>query len=210
MFGMRQFFGAALLPDVAAIGALISRLAINLFFTAIVVRIAYTRLSQHREYLFTFLLVNVVTFSIAFLLSRSSVGLGLALGLFAVFGILRYRTEALQVRHLTYLFVVIGLALLNSLANGVISLAELLVVNVTIVGTVAVLESSAFSGHEESRRILYDRLDLLDPARAADLLQDIRTRTHLPATRCEIGDVDLLRDAADIIVYYKVAELGKR
>ena len=207
---MNDFLGAPLLPDITSLTALATRLVINLLFTSIVVRIAYTRLSQHREYLFTFLLVNVVTFSIAFLLSRSTVGLGLALGLFAVFGILRYRTEAIQVRHLTYLFVVIGLALLNALANGVISIAELLIVNGTIVGTVAILESTAFSGREEARRILYDRLDLLDPARSAELMKDIRTRTNLPATRCEIGDVDLMRDSAEITVYYATPARGER
>lgn len=198
---MNPFLGATLVPDLPAVTSLLVRLFINLLFTAVVVRIAYVRLSRHREYLFTFLLVNVVTFSIAFLLNRSPIELGLALGLFGVFGILRYRTEAIQVRHLTYLFVVIGLALLNALANNGISLVELLIVNLTIVGSVAVLETAAFAGGEESRQVLYDRLDLLHPARSAELLKDLRARTNLPVVRYEIGDVDLLRDAADITVY---------
>lgn len=206
---MNEFFGAALVPDVTAVTALLARLVLNLLFTSVVMRIAYRRLSQHREYLFTFFLVNVVTFSIAFLLSRSNIGLGLALGLFGVFGILRYRTEGIQVRHLTYLFVVIGLALLNALANQGISLVELVIVNCTIIGAVAILESSKFAGGEESRQILYDRLDLLDPQRQPELLQDLRARTNLPVARCEIGDVDLLRDTVDIVAYLR-ADAGRR
>ena len=206
---MNQFFGAALVPDITVVTALVARLGLNLLFTAVVMRIAYRRLSQHREYLFTFFLVNVVTFSIAFLLSRSNIGLGLALGLFGVFGILRYRTEGIQVRHLTYLFVVIGLALLNALANQGISLLELIIVNAVIIGAVAILESSAFAGGEESRRILYDRLDLIDSTRRAELLQDLRARTSLPVARCEVGDVDLLHDTVDIVAYFRT-EPGQR
>jgi hypothetical protein len=120
-----------------------------------------------------------------------------------VFGILRYRTEAIQVRNLTYLFVVIGIALLNALANGGISLAALLVVNGVVVGAVCVLEAAPFSGREQSRRIRYDRLDLLSPDRSPELVEDLRTRTHLPVDRYEIGDVDLLRDTADITIHYR-------
>jgi hypothetical protein len=144
-----------------------------------------------------------VTFSLAFLLSRVPIELGFALGLFAVFGIMRYRTEAIRVRNLTYLFVCIGIALLNALANEEVTLVELLIVNSVIAGAVAVLEAASFSSREESRRVLYDRLDLLAPEHTAALLQDLRSRTRLPVERYEVGDVDLLRDVADITVYYQ-------
>ncbi|NOT25473.1 MAG: DUF4956 domain-containing protein [Acidobacteria bacterium] len=180
---------------------LLGRLALNLFFTMLVVRFVYYRLYQSRDYVFTYVLINLVTFSLAFLLSTVPIELGFALGLFAVFGILRYRTEAIRVRNLTYLFVVIGIALLNALANGGITLTELLIANSVIVATVGALEAAPFSGREESRIIRYDRLDLLAPEASADLLADLRKRTHLPVERFEIGDVDLLRDAADITIY---------
>jgi hypothetical protein len=144
-------------------------------------------------------------FFLAFLLSKSPIGLGSAFGLFAVFGILRYRTEGIQVRNLTYLFVVIGVALLNALANDQISLVELVTVNAIIVGSVCILEASSFSGREESRQVLYDRLDLLGPATQPQLLEDLRARTRLPVERYVIGDVDLLRDSACITVYYPVS-----
>lgn len=183
---------------------LLARLALNLLFTGIVVRAVYYRLYRSRDYVFTYLLINLVTFSLAYLLSSVPIELGFALGLFAVFGILRYRTEAIRVRNLTYLFVVIGIALLNALANGGITVAELLIANGVIVGTVGVLEAAPFSGREESRLVRYDRLDLLSPDRSAELLDDLRTRTHLPAERFEIGDVDLLRDCANITIHYKM------
>jgi hypothetical protein len=182
---------------------LLARLALNLFFTIIVVRAVYYRLYRNRDYVFTYLLINLVTFSLAYLLSNVPIELGFALGLFAIFGILRYRTEAIRVRDLTYLFVVIGIAILNALANSGISVPELLIANGVIVGTVSLLEAAPFSGREESRLVRYDRLDLLSPDAAAALLDDLRTRTHLPVERFEIGSIDLLRDCADITIHYR-------
>ena len=198
---MNTFAGA--LPPFLSSDAmvLLGRLALNLIFTMLVVRFVYYRLYRSRDYVFTYVLINLVTFSLAFLLSTVPIELGFALGLFAVFGILRYRTEAIRVRNLTYLFVVIGIALLNALANGGITLTELLIANSVIVATVGALEAAPFSGREESRIVRYDRLDLLAPEASVDLLADLRKRTHLPVERFEIGDVDLLRDAADITIH---------
>jgi hypothetical protein len=181
--------------------ALLGRLALNLSFTSIVVLVVYRRLYRDRDYVFTYLLLNVMTFSLVYVLSTVPVGLGFAFGLFAIFGILRYRTEAIQVRDLTYLFIVLGIALLNALANGGISIAELLLINSVIVATVCVLETASFSRRQQTRRIRYDRLDLLRPDRSAELVADLRSRTHLPIDRFDVGDVDLLRDTVDITVH---------
>ena len=120
---------------------------------------------------------------LAFLLSKSPIGLGSAFGLFAGFGILRYRTEGIQVRNLTYLFVVIGVALLNALSqrsgqsrrarHGEYDHRRLRLL----------LEASSFSRREESRQVLYDCLDLLGPATQSQLLEDLRARTRLPVER---------------------------
>ena len=183
---------------------LVIAVAADVVGTAAVVAIYY-RLYRNRDYIFTYLLLNLVTFALAYALSRVRIELGFALGLFAVFGILRYRTEAIQVRNLTYLFVVIGIALLNALANGGIGVGELLILNGAIVGIVGVLEAAPFSGREQSRRVRYDRLELLSPERSEDLIADLRTRTHLPITRYEIGDADLLRDTVEITVHYRAS-----
>jgi hypothetical protein len=182
---------------------LIVPLSLNLLFTTTVVRWVYYRLYRDRDYTFTYFLINLVTFSIAYLLSHVPVEMGFALGLFAVFGILRYRTEAIPVRNLTYLFVVIGIALVNALANGGITTVELMATNVVIAGTVAVLEAASFSAREHSRLICYDRLDLLSPDATDELIADLRKRTHLPVERVEIGNVDLVRDCVDVVVHYR-------
>jgi hypothetical protein len=187
------------------VGVLLSRLLLDVGATFLVVRGVYTRIYHHRDYTFTYLVINLVTFSLAFVLSQVRVDLGLGMGLFAVFGLLRYRTESIEVRNLTYLFVVIGLAVLNALVTANVSLWELLLVNVVIVGMVAGLESASFSRREESRRVIYDRLDLLAPGRSAELIADLRTRTQLPVERYEIGDVDLFRDTAELAVHYRLA-----
>ena len=199
---MIDTFGIRLLATASDIVPLLMRLGIDLLALGIVVRAVYYRLYGQRDYLFTYILLNVVTFSLAYLLSKVPIELGFALGLFAVFGILRYRTEAINVRNLTYLFVVIGIGLLNALATDRVALAELLLVNLVIAGTVAGLEFAAASHREHSHRILYDRLELIAPGRATELLADLRRRTGLPIERCEIGDIDLLRDAVDITGYY--------
>lgn len=207
---MNTLFDTASVSLSGAAMSLLWRLGLNLLLMIIVVRLVYYRLYRSRDYVFTYFLINLVTFSLTYLLSNVPIELGFALGLFAVFGILRYRTEAILVRNLTYLFVVIGIALLNALANGSITLAELLIANGVIVGTVAVLEAAPFSGREASRLVRYDRLDLLSPASAADLLDDLRKRTHLPVERFEIGDVDLLRDSADITIHYRSVSVARK
>lgn len=207
---MNTLFGVVAASLSSSAVVLLARLDLNMLFTAVVVRLVYYRLYRNRDYVFTYFLINLVTFSLAYLLSNVPIELGFALGLFAVFGILRYRTEAIKVRNLTYLFVVIGIALLNALANGGITLAELLVANVVIVGTVGILEAAPFSGREESRLVHYDRLDLLSPADTAALLEDLRKRTHLPVERVEIGDVDLLRDSALITIHYRSESPGRK
>lgn len=189
---------------------LIVRLSLNMLFTAAVVRGVYYRLYRDRDYTFTYFLINLVTFSITYLLSHVPVEMGFALGLFAVFGILRYRTEAIQVRNLTYLFVVIGIALVNALANDGSTMVVLLPTNIVLAGTVAVLEMASFSAREQSRLVCYDRLDLLGPATSAELIADLRERTHLPVERVEIGNVDLLRDCVDVVVHYRSSDSSRR
>jgi hypothetical protein len=203
---MIDFGSIKFLPAADVLGSLLIHLFLNVAFTIVVVRLVYARLYAHRDYVFTYVLLNTVTFTLGFLMSSVHVELGLGIGLFGVFGILRYRTEAIPVRELTYLLIVIGVGLLNGLARTEISLLELLILNGVIVGAVVLLERLSFSGREHSRRVVYDRLDLLSPASAAQLLEDLRGRTHLPIQRYEIGNVDLLRDTVDIAVYYPASE----
>ncbi|HTE54110.1 MAG TPA: DUF4956 domain-containing protein [Kofleriaceae bacterium] len=180
---------------------LLGRLAIDLVFAAITIRVVYFRLYRHREYVFTYFLFNIITFCLCMLLRKVTVELGFAMGLFAVFGILRYRTEAIRLVDLTYLFIVIGLGILNAAANRKISVAELLAVNAAIVGATALLE---LSWSARSRRVTpmhYDRIELLRPGHELELHADIGERTGLAVTRVDIHRVDMVRDAAEILVH---------
>jgi hypothetical protein len=199
---MRQLLISILNLQDSGIAVLAGRLVLDLLSTSVIVFVAYSRVYRNRDYIFTYVLLNLVTFSLVFVLSSIPVELGFALGLFAVFGILRYRTEAIEVRNLTYLFVVIGIALLNALANGRVGVIALMLVNGVIVGAVCALEAAPFSRREYSRLVRYDRLELISADRAAELLEDLRRRTHLPVVWYEVGDVDLLRDTADITIHY--------
>ena len=182
---------------------LLVRILLDLFFTVIVVRFVYFRLYHRRDFLFTHYLLNIVTFALCFLLSNVRLELGLGFGLFAVFRMFRYRTTPLEIRDLTYLFVVIGLGVLNSMATERVSLVELLIMNSLIVGAIVLLETT---GREESRQVVYDRLDLLGPATVAEVIADLRARTRLPITRYDLGSLDLMRDTAEITVYYPAAK----
>jgi hypothetical protein len=147
-------------------------------------------------------LFNLITFSLCLLLRKVPIELGFALGLFAVFGILRYRTEPIRILDLTYLFIVIGLGILNAVANKKISVMEMVAVNTVIVGMTALLELYPASRSQKSTPMLYDNLSLLRPGSETELHADLRERTGLEIVRVEIQRVDMLRDAAEVLVYY--------
>ena len=177
------------------------RLILDLTFAGLVVR-QYRKLYGPNDYVFTYLVFNVITFTLAFLLRKVPIELGFALGLFAVFGILRYRTEPIRTRDLTYLFIVIGIAILNAVANKKVSLAELLLVNVAIVGLTLVVEQGAARTRLSHHRVLYDDLILLRGGDDAALRHDLSQRTGLVIQRVEVERFDLLRDTADLRVFY--------
>ncbi len=176
------------------------RLVLDLAFAAIVIRWIHYRLFRNRELMFTYLLFNLITFALCFLLREVPMELGFALGLFAVFGILRYRTEPIRPRDLTYLFVVIGLAILNAVANDRISLAELLLLDAAIVGLTWMMACVPFGRREEVRLVLYDNLELLKPGQDAALKEDLAKRTGLEVIHVEVGDLNLMRDTARLAV----------
>lgn len=191
------------LTDWLTVGDLLARLALDVACAFIVVRLIYFRRYKNREYAFTYYCFNVITFCLCYLLGRVSLQVGLALALFGVFGILRYRTEQIRIRDLTYLFILIGLGVLNGVANQSISSALLVVINAVIVGMIGLLERAGATATERSTPMLYDQLTLLRPANEAQLLADLSTRTGVAVSRVEIGHIDLLRDAAEITVYFR-------
>lgn len=187
--------------DPAPVGAIALGFAINLLFVAVIVRFIYLPRHQRSDYAFTQFLLNTVTFFLCFLLRKIPVELGLGLGLFAVFGILRYRTESVPIRDLTYLFVVIALGIINAIAG--VNLGELLFVNVAVVLLTFLLETRWGGGGQVEHSVTYDRLDLLDPNKREELCADLRARTGLNIERVSIARIDLLRDTAELSVAHR-------
>jgi len=199
-----DLFGSDLVVNWLDLGRLLVRLFLDLAFATVVIRLIYYRLYRNREYVFTYFLFNLITFCLCLVLRKVSTHIGLALALFGVFGILRYRTEQIRIRDLTYLFIVIGIGVLNAFADQGVSIAELLAVDVVIVVTTAILELGSSRSMERSTLMCYDQLDLLRPGNEEKLMADISAKTGLTVVRVEINRVDLLRDAADITVFHRV------
>ncbi len=194
IFGLKEFF------DTDDYIKLVTRLSLNLTFAWIVIRGIHYRLYRNQDMAFTYLLFNVITFALCFLLRKVPIELGFALGLFAVFGILRYRTEPIRTRDLTYLFVVIGLAILNAVANKNISLAELATIGAVIVTLTWLMADSPTSKREETHEVVYDNLELLKPGRREALFADLTERTGMEVTWVDVGDLNLLRDTARLTI----------
>jgi hypothetical protein len=203
---LNELFGSKYLLDPEDLGKLFARLAVDLVFAILIIRVVYFRLYRNREYIFTLFMFNIITFSMCFLLRKVPIELGFALGLFAVFGILRYRTEPIRIRDLTYLFIVIGLGILNALSNKKISVSELVAVNAIIAGATMILELGQAKNRSHSTPILYDNLELLKPGRHQDMLDDLRERTGLHVIRVEVNRIDMLRDAAELTIFYDRAD----
>ncbi len=181
---------------------LLFKFGINFIFLIIIVRLIYYRIKDDKDYVFTFIMFNILTFFICFLLRKVPMQMGFALGLFAVFGILRYRTEAIPIRHMTYLFIVIGISMINALSNKSISIFELIFTNGFISLITYLIDRVWFQTLEESKNILYEKIDLIKPENQEDLIKDLKERTGLPIHAVKVEKIDFLRDTASITIYY--------
>ena len=192
------------------------RFFLNLLSCWIIVRLLYYPKSRRRDYLFTFTAFSSAMLLLLYIMGRVDVGVGLTLGLFAIFGIIRYRTETVPIREMTYLFVIIALAAVNGLAPlyeidavnsyyvldfGALVLAAS--ANLITILLILALEVIRPSRADSSKVILYDRLDLIAPDKREELFADIEKRCGVKPVDVEIGNIDLLKDAAYIKVLYK-------
>lgn len=176
--------------------------ALNFIVTGIIIRYFYYRKTQRRDYLFTFLVVSTTIFLMVFLLESVKIKIGFALGLFAIFGILRYRTDTLPVREMTYLFAIIGISVINALSNDTNSFNEILVTNAIFLLLIWILETHHLLRHTSSKSITYDKIQLIKPALYNEMLTDLRDRTGLNILRFEIGSVDFKKSVASVKVFY--------
>ena len=188
------------------------RLFISLVVTWFIIFRLYYKKSKNREFCFTFMLISIAIFFIVFFMvfvledMKGKTSMGIGIGLFGIFSIMRYRTDAMPVREMTYLFVIIALALVNSIAEGV-SIAELLLTNLIIVVFVWLLERNLRL--EASKLIQYDRIELITPDRRDELKADLEKRLGLKIIKLDVGAVDFIRDMAMIKIIYQGKHVDK-
>ena len=200
-----EIYGIALF-DLEDLTKLLFKFGINFIFLIVIVRLIYYKIRDDKDYVFTFIMFNILTFFICFLLRKVPMQMGFALGLFAVFGILRYRTEAIPIRQMTYLFIVIGISMINALSNKSISIFELLFTNGFITLITYLIDSVWFQSIEESKNILYEKIDLIKPEKESEMIEDLKQRTGLPIHAVKVEKIDFLRDTASIKIFYNSEE----
>jgi len=202
------------------IGEIAVRFLMNLLACWIIVGIFYYRKARRRDYYFTFMVFSVAMLMLLCVMGSVSVGIGLTLGLFAIFGVIRYRTETVPIREMTYLFVIIAMAAMNGLAPlyGVKdslgphphyalltgNLAVIGISNLLVIAVIAILESGRIIHHTTSKLVLYDRIELIVPEKRDELVADLEKRLGVKVQGVEIGHVDFLKDAAFIKVFYEL------
>tara|TARA_B110000858_G_scaffold116176_1_gene132670 strand:+ start:89 stop:691 length:603 start_codon:yes stop_codon:yes gene_type:complete len=188
--------------DLEDFSKLLFKFGINFIFLIIIVRLVYYRVKDDKDYVFTYIMFNILTFFICFLLRKVPMEMGFALGLFAVFGILRYRTEAIPIRQMTYLFIVIGISMINALSNKSVSIFEVLFTNSLITLITYLIDRLWFQSIEETKSIIYEKIDLVKPENKDEMIKDLKDRTGLPIHEVKIEKIDFLKDTASITIYY--------
>lgn len=181
---------------------LLIRMSINIFILTIVIRYLYYPIAKRKDYLFTYYLIGFMTFFICFALKKLDIDTGMGLGLFAIFGIIRYRTDTVEIKEMTYLFIVIGLSVINSLASNQISMIELGAINLSILLITFILEKLWLLKHETRKVIVFDNIDLIGRSKHPELKKEIETRTGLVISRLEVGKINYLTDSASVTIYF--------
>lgn len=196
-----QLFGADIIDKKDFLELLIKS-TFNFLVIGYIVRYLYYPASKNKDYLFTYILISSVVFFLCFLLENVKLELGFALGLFAIFGIIRYRTDPIPIKEMTYLFIVIGISVMNALANKKISHAELLFTNFVFIAVAYSFEKVWLLKHESRKTITYEKIELIHSDKKQELLQDLKDRTGLNITRVVVRNIDFLRDTAVIRIFY--------
>ena len=192
--------------NLAGMGNLLIGFFINLLFVGIVVRGFYYPKCKKGEYFFTFILIAISIFLLIYLLGGVKLKTGFALGLFAIFSIIRYRTEQVSIREMTYLFIIIAMSAINGLVIEELSYSEMVLANLLFIASVWVCESNLVIRHLSYKVIKYDNIALITPDKEEELIADLKKRTGLEIVKVEVGGIDFLKDAAIIKMYYRPAD----
>jgi hypothetical protein len=187
---------------------LLFKFGLNAMVLFVLIRVIYYPIHRKKDYLFTYFLFNVLIFFLCVLLNSVKLSIGFAFGLFAIFGVLRYRTEQISIKDMTYLFAVITIAVINSLASKKVSIAELVFTDGMILLMTYALEHLWLTRHEAMKQLIYERIELIKPQNRQALFADLHDRLGVKVSRVEIGRIDLLKDTAQLRVFYFEDEQG--
>lgn len=176
------------------------RLTVDFISVFILIRLIYFPIYKNREFFFTLFIFNLIIFLITFLLNKVEMSMGAAFGLFAVFSMLRYRTEGISMKDMTYLFLVIAMGLITAVSKG--NWDELALLNSIILVITYLLESNLLMKKEMSKGILYENIEMIKPQHREELIKELSERTGLKINRIVIGKIDFLKDVASIRIYY--------
>ena len=182
----------------------LGRFLINTFTLFVLVKHCYYRRTPNRDFLFSYFLFGTGVFIVSYLLHNVQVSMGLAFGLFAIFSMLRYRTETISIKSMTYLFLVITVSLLS--AVGQTGIVELVVLNALICACTSLAESKIIMPRLAEQIIRYEKIDNIRPQNRKDLINDLCLRTGLEICSVQIDKIDFLRDTANIRVFYVAEE----
>ncbi|MBR3659306.1 MAG: DUF4956 domain-containing protein, partial [Bacteroidaceae bacterium] len=189
-------------PEWSSVWEMVLRLLINVITIGIIVHAFYYPKAKRRDYYFTFSIIGVSIFLLIYLMGGVKLKIGFALGLFAIFGIIKYRTEQVPIREMTYMFVIIAVAAINGLATSV-SYFELLGTNLIFIIALAICENTKWMKHVPSKLIKYDNVKLVAHGKEDELKADLEKRLGLKIIRIEVGNIDFLKDSAIIKIYYE-------
>ena len=192
--------------DTVHVKDLLLAFLINLVAILIIVRGLYYPKCKRGEFFFTYILIAISTFMLIYVLGDVKLKAGIALGLFAIFSIIRYRTEQVAIREMTYLFIIIALSAINGLTVSELSLGEVIIINALFIASIWICESKLLISHYSYKVIKYDNVNLITPDKRNELIADLEKRTGLKIEKVEVGAIDFLKDAAIIKMYYKSNE----
>ncbi|MDQ3046386.1 MAG: DUF4956 domain-containing protein [Bacteroidota bacterium] len=176
------------------------RLLVDFLSVFVLIRFIYYPIYKSKEFFFTFFIFNLIIFLITYLMNKVEISMGAAFGLFAVFSMLRYRTEGISMKDMTYLFLVIAMGLISAVSKG--NWDELSLLNLIIIVTTWLLESNILGKKESSKNIQYENIEMIKPIHRAALILDLESRTGIKINRISINKVDFLKDTAVIRIFY--------
>ena len=174
----------------------------NLSVALVIVRLIYYPQKHNKRYVFTFLAFNTIIYFVLSFMTSIELSIGVGFGMFAIFSILRYRTDPIPIREMTYLFIITALPVMNTAGLNQDIWPELVIANLAVVVILFILEKEWGFQYESSKKVLFEKIELIKPENRLALIEDLESRTGLKIKRVAVGKVNFLRDTAEIKIYY--------